>query len=122
LPVYFNLNFTETREAVNFTTQYGNGVQIMNETLGIDNLELESGDNLILNETETREINFVVNGKNPDKAEIRMQGLKCISGTCPRDDVDDETDLGDPILWSNAINWVGGVLPVEGDDVVIAAN
>jgi len=50
-----------------------------------------------------------------------MQGLKCISGTCPRDDVDDEAELGDPILWSNTESWDGGVLPVEGDDIVIAA-
>lgn len=95
----------------------------MNDTSLIDNSlnDLQTGDNLILNETDIREINFVVNGKNLDKTQIRMQGLKCISGTCPRDDVDDEAELGDPILWSNTESWDGGVLPVEGDDIVIAA-
>lgn len=33
LNTFFNLNFTETREAVNFTTEYGAGYQIYNESM-----------------------------------------------------------------------------------------
>ena len=34
--------------------------------------KIESGDNWIRNATDIREINFVVNGRNPDRREIRM--------------------------------------------------
>lgn len=51
--------------------------------------DLETGDNWILNDTETREINFVVNGKNPERSQILMEGLRCISGTCALDLVED---------------------------------
>lgn len=74
------MNFTETREAVNFTS---NGQQIMNETIIKPTTELESGDNIVYNDTETREIMFAVTGKNQAKRKIQMQGLRCISGTCP---------------------------------------
>ena len=50
---------------------------------------IETGDNWIRNETDIREINFVVNGRNPDRSEIRMQGLKCISGTCTLESVEE---------------------------------
>ena len=88
--ILFNMNFTETREAVNFTTEYGGGEQIMDKTLITrKGSEIESGDNWIRNETEIREIDFVVNGRNPDRREIRMQGLKCISGKCTLDAVEE---------------------------------
>ena len=31
--IFINMNFTETREAINFTSNYGSGEQIMNKTL-----------------------------------------------------------------------------------------
>lgn len=90
LTTYFNMNFTETREAVNFTTGYGGGVQILNETLiNKRSTELETGDNWILNDTETREINFVVNGRNPDNREILMAGYRCIHGACTLDEIEE---------------------------------
>lgn len=68
LNTFFNLNFTDTREAVNFTTEFGEGYQIFNESM-IDQptTMIQTGDNWILNDTETREINFVVNGRNPEE-------------------------------------------------------
>jgi len=33
---------------------------------------LESGDNYLVNDTAVREINFVLNGRNPKKNEILM--------------------------------------------------
>ena len=119
LNTFFNMNFTETREAVNFTTQYGAGVQILNETLiNKKSSELETGDNWVLNDTETREINFVVNGRNPDNNLIKMAGYRCIHGVCTLDEIEEvELEEGQR-LWSNETNW-GGTLPAEGDDVEI---
>ena len=119
LNTFFSLNFTDVREAVNFTTQYGAGYQIMNETL-IEKrtTEIETGDNWVRNDTDTREILFVVNGRNPDRNHIRMDGLRCLTGKCKLDDVEEvELEEGQR-LWSDASNW-GGTLPVEGDDVEI---
>ena len=63
-------------------------------------------------------IQFVVNGKNPDKNEILFEGLRCISGSCTLDAVEEvELEEGQR-LWSDVENW-GGELPKEGDDVVI---
>lgn len=79
------MNFTETREAINFTSS---GKQLHNTTLWEKmTTELESGDNIVFNDTETREFEFVLNGRNSAKSNIRMQGLRCISGFCPLDEV-----------------------------------
>jgi len=90
--IYINMNFTETREAVNFTHS---GEQILNMTLinTLNSLQ-ETGDNYVRNDTETREIDFVVNGKNSAKNDITMLGLRCISGTCPLDEIE-ELELED---------------------------
>lgn len=117
--IFINMNFTETREAVNITTHYGAGEQIMNKTLiEKSTTALETGDNWILNDTETREINFVVNGKNPDKNNILFEGLRCISGVCTLDSIEEvELEEGQR-LWSDVENW-GGTLPGEDDDVEV---
>ena len=50
--------------------------------------------------------------------EIRMQGLRCISGKCTLEEiVEVELEEGQR-LWSDTSNW-GGTLPQEGDDVEI---
>lgn len=91
----------------------------MNETLiKKSTTALETGDNWILNDTETREINYVVNGKNPERTEILFEGLRCISGVCTLDEVVEvELEEGQR-LWSDETNW-GGTLPADGDDVEI---
>ena len=117
--VFFNMNFTETREAINFTTSYGNGDQIHNKTLWENSSLLrESGDNIVLNDTETRELEFVINGKNPEKNEILMEGLRCITGVCAMDDVIEVPLMEGQYFWSNETVW-GGTLPQEGDDVEV---
>ena len=122
--VYINMNFTETREAVNFTTNYGgsNSVQIMNGTL-YDKMtdELVTGDNIVFNDTETREFEFVINGKNSENQNILMEGLRCISGSYPLDDiVEVELEAGQR-LWSDPESWGDQGLPVDGDDVEIVS-
>lgn len=122
LNVYFNMNFTETREAINFTTNYkgSNHEQLMNETLYQKlTADLETGDNIVFNDTETREFQFVVNGKNADKRKILLEGLRCISGTCPLDEIEEvELEAGQR-LWSDPESWGEQGLPVDGDDVEI---
>lgn len=58
-------NFTDVRVAINVTTKYGAGDIIANKSY-LNKLESEfvTGDNVIYNQTEVREFNFVVNGKN----------------------------------------------------------
>ena len=60
----------------------------MNTTLITkSNVALETGDNWVRNDTETRYIDFVVNGKNSAKSKILMEGLRCLTGVCPLDEV-----------------------------------
>ena len=68
LDTFFVFNYTEAREAVNFTTNYGRkpGVQVANGTLETKaKADLVSGDNVVRNQTDIRTFEFVVNGKSP---------------------------------------------------------
>ena len=119
---YINMNFTETREAINFTTDYGSGYQIEEGTLITKmSTELETGDNWVQNDTDIRQFDFVINGKNPDRKNIRIDGLECISGSCTLAAIDGETEVIEDTRrrWSDAANWGDGNIPVEGDDVTI---
>ena len=103
----FNMNFTETREAINFTS-INTGHQIMNKTyLDKTFTELETGDNIVYNDTETREFDFIVNGKNPDKNEILMEGLRCISGVCALEEVIEVELMEGQYFWSDESVWDG---------------
>ena len=118
---YINMNFTETREAINFTTDYGAGYQIEKDTILEKNAqELETGDNWVQNDTDIRQFDFVVNGKNPERKFIRIDGLECISGSCTLEEIDEVDVIEDTRRrWSDPANWDGGTLPIEGDDVTI---
>jgi len=63
--VHIMTNFTDVRVAINVTTKYGAG-DIVANTSYLNKLEEElvAGDNVIYNQTEVRQFNFVVNGKN----------------------------------------------------------
>lgn len=113
------MNFTETREAINFTSSYGGGEQIHNKTLWESTAATrESGDNIVHNDTETREFEFAINGRNPDKRKILMEGLRCISGVCDLEDVVEVPLMEGQFLWSDETVW-GGEPPQEGDDVEV---
>ena len=91
----------------------------MNGTLLTNSIGyVRSGDNVVFNDSETREIVFVVNGKDSDRQEFTMQGLKCIEGTCGLEAVEEVPLEESQRVWSDVENW-GGVLPSEGDDVEI---
>jgi len=63
-----------------------------------------------LNDTETREFEFVVNGKNPDKSKLKLEGLRCITGVCQLDDVIEVPLMEGQYFWSDETVW-GGTLP-----------
>ena len=73
--VLINMNFTEQREVMNVTTNYGAGDLIANATLTSKaEADWQTGDNIVWNDTETRQFEFVVNGKNASKTEIQIDG------------------------------------------------
>ena len=114
-------NHTDVRQAVNFTTK--SKVQIMNGTytsqLAIQNLS--SGDNIVYNDTATREIWFAVDGKDPtgDRNVINIKGIACLYNCVP--EVPKNSPLGSIKYWSNKTTWPNETLPKDGDDVVIKA-
>ena len=61
LPIYFVHNFTIVREAAEVRL---NGNLIENNTIPSSTSEYEAGQNLILNDTETREVLLIVYGFN----------------------------------------------------------
>lgn len=76
-----------------------------------------------MNDTETREIHVVVNGKhqnsNPYKeSKILMNGIRCI-GSCTENIIEVEEPEAEFRFWSDVKNWPNETLPVDGEDVHI---
>jgi len=114
--VKFVMNFTDVREAVNITNT-ATGELVPNNTIDIHKNNWDLGDNLILNDTETREIHVYVGGKEYDHRQITLLGLECLYDCYEAvEEVELETDIR---YWSNASSWTSGVVPVEGDYVEI---
>ena len=121
LPVYMVFNFTESREAVNITGEYGSGDQLPDKSLiEKSSTDLVSGDNWVRNETEYRTFELVINGKEESSKKLKVQPLECISGTCTLEGVEEvELEEGQR-LWSDPESWgENGVVPEEGDEVEI---
>ena len=59
--LYLVHNFTDVREAINITV---NGYLIDNNTIPSDSNSYMIGQNVVYNDTATRELHLVVNGKN----------------------------------------------------------
>ena len=75
------MNFTDVRKQVNVTS----GAQlIQNETLTKKSYDtLMTGDNIIYNDTATREIHVVFTGKNSSRNSVKMVGSRCIGPCLP---------------------------------------
>jgi hypothetical protein len=74
------MNFTDVRAEVNVTA---GGDRIKNYTLSSKSpANWTSGDNDIMNDTNIREIRFVINGKNKTRSRIVMTGARCAGGPC----------------------------------------
>ena len=122
LDTFFVFNYTESREAVNFTNNYGNkpSVQIANGTLETKApADYVSGDNLVKNHTDIRTFEFVVNGKAPANRLLKVQPLMCITGVCALAAVEEKKLENRTRLWSEPKDWASGKLPVDGEEVEI---
>jgi hypothetical protein len=112
-------NFTETREAINVTTST-NGLFDNNTLTTKAEADWITGDHQMRNDTNNgtkdKEFEIVVNGKTPERLNVR--GYECIEGRCPVEQIETGEIEDTPRAWSNKDSW-GGTLPVEGDDVVI---
>lgn len=113
--LYFVHNFTDVRAKVDFIT---GGDTIANETLTQKANSLwETGDNIVYNDTETREMHFVINGKNQTRKTLRVVGHRCIGACLP---VIDASGIETAYRrWSNPASWPNNQIPLEGADVVI---
>ena len=115
------MNFTDVREAINFTANGGGGDQIMDGTFEtVAEEELAFGDNVVYNQTEVREFWQVWNYRDETRGrEMLVEGLKCLTGVCAQTEVVEvELEEGSR-LWSDPANWPNEQLPQEGDDVII---
>jgi len=117
-PIYFVHNFTDVRQAVEVRL---NGNLIENNTIPSSSSDYHCGQNLILNDTETREVHLIVDGYNQtnplEESNLVLTGVRCV-GQCNEDIVEVKTE-SEFRLWSDVKNWPDEKLPVEGDDVHI---
>jgi hypothetical protein len=108
-------NFTDVRARVDFIS---GGETALNMTLvNKTNANLQTGDNIVYNDTATRELHWVINGKNSTKSTLTIQGYRC-DGPCLSETND--TVIEDTVRrWSVAESWPSGKVPVAGEDVEI---
>ena len=113
-------NFTEKREAVNITTNYGGSgsIQIENNTLAAGT---KSGDYQLRNATDVREFEILLNGKDKTREKLLVRPLECISGRCVAEAIEEANLPAKSSPWSDKASW-GGTLPVDGDEVEIKSN
>ena len=109
----FVLPFVDAREAIN-VTRVDTGQQIPDKSLLESRNTWESGHNWLQNATEIREFTLAVNGKNPDIHELKLQGLQCISGVCPQEEVEVIPINDNQSLWSQDSSWPSGQKPQAG--------
>jgi len=60
----------------------------------------------------------VINGKNASRSNVVIKAYECAGGSClpPIKDQPLETTIR---YWSNETSWPSGILPRDGDDIVI---
>ena len=80
------------------------------------------GDNLILNDTETRMIHMLVNGDDDSISRMTLTGVRCIDNC--KLEVPEDIPLEDRIRkWSILEDWEGREqLPQDGDEIIIPSN
>lgn len=73
------------------------------------------------NDTADRLIDFVVNGKNETRNDIKINGYRCALGVCDLGTVQ-IVQLEDRVrYWSNILDWDNLVdrIPIDGDSIII---
>lgn len=113
------MNHTDVRQAINVTTI--SKAQIMNDTYTAGKAagNLLMGDNILNNDTATREFKMAINGKDTtgDRNRLNLKGLACATSCVASVAVVPISD--DVKYWSNITSWPLGKLPVEDDEVEI---
>ena len=78
---------------------------------------LQTGDNVVYNDTPTREIHVLINGKNTSRTNLVMTGYRCV-GSCL-------TGINETAVettfrrWSNRLSWPSGAVPIANESVEI---
>jgi hypothetical protein len=113
--VYFIHNFTDVRAKIDFLT---GGENIKNETiLSNNNAPKQTGVNIVYNDTATREIHFMINGKNASRTTINMVCHRCVGPCIPAvNKVAVEENIR---YWSKPESWTSKKVPLENEDVIV---
>jgi hypothetical protein len=114
--VYLVHNFTDVRAKVDFVTPLKDivpNMTLVNKT----SANWQTGDNVLYNQTERREIHYAINGKNASRSFIVMKGSRCI-GSCLPAIAQQEIETTEK-LWSQPSTWPDGKVPIAGQDVKI---
>lgn len=77
----------------------------------------QTGDNIIYNDTSTREIHLIINGKNASRKTVNLVGYRCV-GSCLAA-INDTVIENNTRRWSNASSWDTGKIPLAGENVEI---
>ncbi|CDW80878.1 ipt tig domain containing protein [Stylonychia lemnae] len=116
--IYFMYNFTDVRAKVEFIS----GESIQNNATLLNKVQnmLQTGDNVVYNDSETREIHTIFNGRNLTKKSLVMKGYRCI-GSC-LSPISDQNNVESIFRrWSDPSSWPNGKVPTDGENVVIEA-
>jgi hypothetical protein len=109
----------DQRVQVDFKPNKGE-LQANNTILETSGDDLTMGMNVVYNDTETRLMHFIVNGRDGSN-KMDITGHRCIEH-CDMPDPDDDDEEKAPLgLWSNPATWTNlpNRIPQEGDDVII---
>jgi hypothetical protein len=109
-----------------------NGNVILNDTIPALVSDYKVGQNILLNDTKTREFHMIINGKDKPapgtERTIKLKGYRC-EGRCGLEKLNqtvieevDEEIVIPPLFWSLNTTWPSGKVPVAGDDVNIMTN
>lgn len=116
-------NFTDIRMGIEFTDNLGN--LHINKTYNNPEVFHVTGDNVVYNETDVKELHWLVNGKHPRKStKWLMEGFRCVQHNellweCKDEEVKEKEIPNYSIPWSKTSTWPSGKLPVEGEVVEI---
>jgi len=108
--VYIIHNFTDVRAKIDFLT---GGDNIKNGTLLSTNSSIRQfGANVLYNDTATREIHYLINGKNASRTSLVMNTYRC-DGPCMAAIAD--VAIEDNVrYWSRNDTWANNTVPSEG--------
>lgn len=111
--IYLVHPFIDGREAI--TVDVSGIGRISNNTIPDDPEEYSIGQNAIYNETETREVHLILNGKHEPASpfaerSVFLQGWRCAPGRYCNEIVDWSAPYNPddpPLLWSDPATWGG---------------